>query len=127
VPLRVGQRGDRPSPKPFSSEWNLAPLEDEPVRLPPEFPTWLESERKLLILFIICVTLIIAIGGSSSGASDGEEQPPAVQPQTVETATEGPVEVQPQTARGTEPQLPPLPTGTIAPTVIGLPPTQSPP
>jgi hypothetical protein len=126
VPLRVGHRGDRPSPKPFSSEWILAPLEEEPVREPIELPSWLESERRLLILFIVCITLIIAIGGSgsSSGTSDGEEQPPAVQPQVVQTATTGAVEVQPQSIRGTEPQLPPLPTATVQPTVIGQAPTQ---
>jgi hypothetical protein len=125
VPLRVGQKGERSGPKPFSTEWILAPPEEEPVRRPPDLPVWLQSERKLLALFIICVSIIIAIGGSSGGSGDGDERP-AVQPPTEQTATVVPSLVQPNSVRGTEPQLPPLPTTTVGPTVISLPPTQTP-
>lgn len=127
MPLRVGQKGERSGPKPFSTEWILAPHEEPPGRQLPELPAWLESERRLLILFIVCVTLIIAIGGSSggtSGGSDGDERP-AVQPPPVRSATVGPVQVQPQTARGTEPQLPPLPTTSVGPSLNGAAPVQT--
>ena len=116
MPLRVGQKSEQDRPKPFSTEWILAPPEAEQVRYAPELPPWIPSERKTLALFVLVMTIIIAIGGSSGGNSQVQEpvqDRPVVQTPIGQTATTGPVvESQPNSIRGTEPLPPPRPTAT---------------
>jgi hypothetical protein len=132
VPLRVGQKGERESPKPFSTEWILAPPDEAPVRSAPELPTWIPSERKALALFIIIMSIIIALGGSSGGGGDENEPEPVENRPVVQTpiqqttATTGPVDTQPDSVRGTEPLPPPRPTATEGPVGAGPAPTQTP-
>jgi hypothetical protein len=85
----------------------------------------------MLALFIIVLTIIISIGGSSGGnGQEPVENRPAVQTPIQHTATTGPVGTQPNTqpnsVRGTEPLPPARPTATGGPTVEVPAPTQAP-
>jgi hypothetical protein len=67
----------------------------------------------MLALFIIVLSVIISIGGSSGGQPQAPaENRPLVQAPVPVTATVGIGGLQPNGPRGTEPQPPPRPTTT---------------
>jgi hypothetical protein len=81
----------------------------------------------MLALFVIVLTIIIAIGGSSGGTGqEPVENRPVVQTPVQLTATIGPEvtepttqpNTQPNSVRGTEPLPPPRPTATGGPTEV---------
>jgi hypothetical protein len=88
----------------------------------------------MMALFIIVLTIIIAIGGSSGGnGQEPVENRPVVQTPVQLTATTGPLATQPITqpntqpnsVRGTEPLPPPRPTATGGPSEVAAAPTQA--
>jgi hypothetical protein len=88
-----------------------------------------------MALFILVLTIIIAIGGSSGGnGQEPVENRPVVQTPVQVTATSGPFATQPNTqpnaqpnsVRGTEPVPPPRPTATAGPDEVAAAPTQAP-
>jgi hypothetical protein len=93
----------------------------------------------MLALFVIVLTIIIAIGGSSGGTGqEPVENRPVVQTPVQLTATTGPEvtqqttqpttqpDTQPNSVRGTEPLPPPRPTATGGPNEVAAASTQAP-
>jgi hypothetical protein len=93
VPLPFASKPARRGPAPFSTDWLLSPPEPEPPRRLPVLPSWFPTDSGLTSIFVVLLTLAIAIGGrgfglAASGDDGGDRQPATTADATTTPASQ---------------------------------------